>query len=530
MGPSFVRLILGIPEGRLSRRINSAMRTHRSACEIAGVVMLLLGGCGGGPKVGQDPLSDMQDSSKDPRDRAAAVDASWKQASGDSVRVAGVQRALKTMAWNASEPPALRVKALETLMTDSDAKVVEDAREMGRLMLAREVSRQVVVYLCKTAGERGWTDYVPSIVRSYSRPSPVLIKEAERAENIALRELNPGKTVQEVAFEMFVNPPEMPAAYGVDWPQRLRADAWDVLARIDREGELRRQLMDRITSVPQSDPLLANMSACARDLHAMPIAGMELAWLTSLRDPAKKSNAAWWSEASRAIARQMQEHSATMGDSRYLSLRHVEAIRWASVHRASWLAMEREDLVGELQSRMKSRRTTIRKWGATQAPYSELLKDTVGRLRWADLLTMLVIDDAMRSGGVATALGRQAELDKKDTTTEYGGMVIARGEGGEARFEAVLFPPRPGQRRGDQHFVASDDMISASDLALVHYHFHTQTWANSDYAGPSPEDLEYAAKSGRSCVVLTGVSDGVVNVDYYQPDGVVVDLGELRVK
>lgn len=492
--------------------------------------MSLLSGCGGGAKVSKDPLSDIQDTSVDPRNRAAAVEAAWKDAAGDPVRVAGVQRSLKTIAWNTNESPALRVKALETLMNDGDAKVVEDAREMGRLMLAREVSRQVVVYLCKTAGERGWTDYVPSIVRSYSRPSPILIKEAERAENIALRELNPGKTVQDVAFEMFVSPPEMPAAYGVDWQQRLRADAWDVLARIDRDGELRQQLMERITSVPQTDALLANMAVCARELHAMPTAGMELAWLTSLRDPGKKANAAWWSEASGVIAKQMQEHSATMGDSRYFSLRHVEAMRWASANRAAWLAMDKAALVGELQGRMKSRRTTIRKWGASQAPYSELLKDTVRQLRWADVLTILVVDEALRTSGVSVMFGKQAELDRKDSTTEYGGMVIARGSGAEARFEAVLFPPRPGQRRGDQNFVASDDMISASDLALAHYHFHTQTWANSDYAGPSVEDLDYTAKSGRSCVVLTGVSDGVVDVDYYQPDGIVVDLGELRVK
>lgn len=494
------------------------------------VVLGLLWGCGGGTKVSKDPLSDIQDTSIDARTRVVAVEVAWKEAAGDPVRVAGVQRSLKTIAWNTSEVPALRVKALETLMNSGDEKVVEDAREMGRLMLAREVSRQVVVYLCKTAGERGWQDYVPSIVRSYSRPSPILIKEAERAENIALRELNPEKAVQEIAFEMFVNPPQMPAAYGVDWQQRLRADAWDVLARIDRDGELRQQLMERITSVPQTDTLLAQMAVCARDLHAMPTAGMELAWLASLRDPAKKANGAWWSEASGVISRQMQEHSATMGDARYFSLRHVEAIRWASVHRAAWLAMDKSSLLGELRERIKSRKTTIRKWGASQAPYSELLKDTAGQLRWADVLTILVIDDALRTEGVAAMFGRQAALDKKDGTTEYGGTVIARGSGGEARFEAVLFPPRPGQRRGDQNFVASDDMIGASDLALAHYHFHVQTWANSDYAGPSVEDLDYTAKSGRSCVVLTGVADGVVNVDYYQPDGVVVDLGELRIK
>lgn len=507
-------------------------RVLRGASLAVGCVVLagLLSACGNGKAVSKDPLSDIQDSSLDPRTRVAAVDVAWKQAAGDSVRVTGVQRSLKTIAWNTSEVPAVRVKALETLMNDIDPKVVEDAREMGRLMLAREVSRQVVVYLCKTAAERGWQDYGPSIVRSYSRPSPILIKEAERAENISLKDLYPGKTVQEVAFDMFVSPPAMPAAYGVDWQQRLRADAWDVLARIDREGELRQQLMERITTTPQTDPLLANMALCARDLHAMPTAGMELPWLTSLRDPAKKANAAWWSEASSIVTKQLQEHSSSMGDSRYFALRHIEAIRWASSHHAEWLAVDKSSLVGELQARLKARKTTIRKWGAAQAPYSELLKDNVAALRWADVLTMLVIDEALRSPGVSATLGRQAEMDRKDTSTEYGGVLLMRGAGAESRFEAVLFPPRPGQRRGDQNFIASDDMLGASDLALAHFHFHIQSWANSDYAGPSPEDLDYAAKSGRSCVVLTGVSDGVVDVDYYQPDGRVVDLGDLRLK
>lgn len=93
---------------------------------------------------------------------------------------------------------------------------------------------------------------------------------------------------------------------------------------------------------------------------------------------------------------------------------------------------------------------------------------------------------------------------------------------------AVLYAPRPGQRMGDERFVASDDMLAASDCAIAHYHFHAQRVRNKEYAGPSGGDLQYAARYGRSCLVLTSVGEGVLGVDYYQPNGVVIDLGEIR--
>ncbi len=92
---------------------------------------------------------------------------------------------------------------------------------------------------------------------------------------------------------------------------------------------------------------------------------------------------------------------------------------------------------------------------------------------------------------------------------------------------AILYPPRPGSRRGDHEFVASTDMILQSDDALAHYHFHVQEPRNSEYAGPSANDLAYSARYGRSCLVLTSVASGVMDVDFYQPDGAVIDLGEI---
>jgi hypothetical protein len=50
---------------------------------------------------------------------------------------------------------------------------------------------------------------------------------------------------------------------------------------------------------------------------------------------------------------------------------------------------------------------------------------------------------------------------------------------------------------------------------------------NRGYSGPSYQDLEYADRFGRACLVVTSTGEGRGNVDYYQPGGVVLDLGTI---
>ncbi|MEL6796707.1 MAG: hypothetical protein AAFO89_07765, partial [Planctomycetota bacterium] len=45
---------------------------------------------------------------------------------------------------------------------------------------------------------------------------------------------------------------------------------------------------------------------------------------------------------------------------------------------------------------------------------------------------------------------------------------------------------------------------------------------------PREGDLNYAALYGRTCVVLTSIDDGVMNVDVYFPSGAVIDLGVIN--
>jgi hypothetical protein len=50
--------------------------------------------------------------------------------------------------------------------------------------------------------------------------------------------------------------------------------------------------------------------------------------------------------------------------------------------------------------------------------------------------------------------------------------------------------------------------------------------SNAEFAGPGPGDADYAIEQGRACVVFTSIRAGVLDADYYQPGGVVIDLGE----
>jgi hypothetical protein len=70
-------------------------------------------------------------------------------------------------------------------------------------------------------------------------------------------------------------------------------------------------------------------------------------------------------------------------------------------------------------------------------------------------------------------------------------------------------------------------MIEQGDRSLAHYHFHAQQPRNAKFAGPSPGDLAYASRYGRTCLVFTSIREDRLGVDLYQPDGTIIDLGEI---
>lgn len=486
---------------------------------LAAGLAVILPGCGGGAPVATTPLGNVRNREMEAQERAAQIPVArasvGESADGKKAWVA----AMRDVVWETREAPNLRVAAFQALVNDADPAIVEEGRSMGRLLLPREASRIVVVDLSRTAAQKGWTDYIPALIRSYSRPMPQKIDEQDRAERLAIRDLSGGRPVEEVVFEVFMNPPELAPTYGLDWSQRFRTDAWDLLARLDGEGTMRLRLLEKAGGAA-GDEVVQTIRASVRELRAIPVTGEELAWALRLRDPKNAANAAWWSEASAAIAR--------VPDGGPMQMRHAEPVRWAARFRPDWIGRSREQLLADVRAALAERDLTPRSAEQARDIVPETVDHWAGTLRWGDLLTVLVLLEQVQRPVTVSAWYEQSKMDRRDTTTEYGGVLTARALDQEWTVP-VLFPPRPGQREGDNKFIASDDMIRSSDRALAHYHFHAQEERNAGYAGPSPGDLMYAARQGRNCLVLTSLGEGEMGVDYYQPDGVVVDLGRIRV-
>jgi len=476
---------------------------------------------GAGPD--DDHLARLRNPALSPKGRIAAMEAAWREAQGDAGLLSPTRRALLDVAWDASAPVDLRAGAVDRLLGDEDPEARERARREARLMLPRERRWEVVRRIGAAAVAHGWTDFTPALIRAWSQPDRQ-VKDADRPERETLEKLHPGRPIAEVVLEQFLRPEVVDEVEGLDMERRIRADAWDLLARLDADGSVRMSLLEgRAVQDPAlgSDPLVQDLRAGLSDLRAIPFTGEELAWLRALRAPGPPAWREWYAEAAVAVSR------VDASVQRALHLRHAEPIRWAAANREAWLRASRDDLLAQLRARLKGR--TIRErtqgYGDASMRLPERLEYWEAALTWADVLTVLILDEAVRSPGVVAAFRTQIGLDRKETGTEFGGVLSASADG----FAATLYPPRIGQRTNDNSFVASEDMVRGADRALAHYHFHVQNSRHAEYAGPSAGDLVYAARSGRHQLVLTGVRRGVVNVDYYQPNGVILDLGELEV-
>jgi hypothetical protein len=274
---------------------------------------------------------------------------------------------------------------------------------------------------------------------------------------------------------------------------------------------------------PGSRELVMDLRAARDDLGVIPDTSMEIAWLQSLLHHSdqrnREQNAQWWGEARDAVA------SLNNDQRNGLRMRNLEPVRWASENRPAWLGLDRQAIYGVLNNRLSGRPVYKRKALKGEGPRRERLGDWASSLSWGDLLTLLIVDDALQNSIVQEQLFTQRSLDKQDESTEYGGIVETDPDTG---WRAVLFRPRQRDRLSDERFVASDDMFRFSDRALVHYHFHANERDNGQYAGPSHQDQVNAISSGRTSVVLTSLDSNELNIDVYFDSGAVIDLGVME--
>lgn len=475
----------------------------------------LLGGCAEPSIVRNDPEAALKAPSLSSHERTRAIDQIWSNAGGGEASREQMER----IAWGTGYPRGARWDAIQRLINDPEDHGHEKSRRTLRLLMQDEPDRTLRRQIAEEAARLGWVEFTPVIVRSLAL-TPIPERLNEVPEYSALRTLWPSRSVEETAMEVFVRP----VGQGVTGYERSRAErnrdsAWVVLARLDATGERRVRMLSAMGADYADDPLVGAVMACLRDLGCIPLTPSQVKWVRELRDfsndgtlgPSGESRSRWWSQTASAVGR--LDESQREG----LRLRHMESIRWAAEHRGQWLTASRSQLLAEMRGRLAGRQTFARG--------SESLFDHADRLVWGDLLTMLVLDDAVRSPGMVRVLWDQAMADHKDITTEYGGIIELTPSGA---WTASLYPPRATDRRSDREYIAPPELFARGPLALAHYHFHAQSLRNRDYAGPGPGDMAFAVEQGRANLVLTPVDDGVLNVDYYAEGNIAIDLGTIR--
>lgn len=521
------------------RPLADPRNTRKSAVVLTLGMAAFVGGCGATPREQalQDPSAALRDQQVSPQLKREAVDKLWEQRPSEPELA---RETLKRVIWQVGAGSAARVRAIELLVeepTDA-AKGHADTRNLLRLLLPTDPDPTVIAFIAELAANRGWRDLSPALIRAWAKKM-VIVPDRERSEAIAVQRLNPGVSVEQAVFGVFAAEISGQGRER-EWKLRARRDAWEVLTRLDADGSVRTAMLAQDT--PGTDrAALELLRACAKELRSIPLSSSQLEWAERLgawRTPGAgnsastgagassaggggsnsvgAANAAWWREVVGVLDRLPSDRSGP------LLMRHLEPIRWAAVNQPEWLAADRAALLRLADERARTWRVwrrAARTDGAreTFAQHSE-------RLSWGDLLTLLVLDAALRQPGAADALLAQADADRADTSSEHGGAAVFDGAG----CKWVDFPARATQRGDDTRYVAPPDLFVALDRGLAHYHFHAQKVENADNAGPGPGDMEFAREHGRTCLVFTSVRKGVLNVDYYDAAGVIIDLGELR--
>jgi len=270
-----------------------------------------------------------------------------------------------------------------------------------------------------------------------------------------------------------------------------------------------------LSQAPDQTALAADLKACAADLRTVPTNREGVLWLSDLRDPARRD---LWESYKAEVAKLNEEQR------RGLELRHLPILLNAS-RTPGMTSMSRSQLYKELVSDLAAVEHSVKNptFDGADKDTPQNLQAWDSKLVWGDLLTIRVLENAMRRG-LASSLFGQADADHKDQSTEHGGVILdANGAQG---YYGKSFPPEI--RRHDLKFLSPQNLIEAAYTGLAHYHFHAQSHQNSAYAGPGRGDLDFARKLNFNCLVFTFTDKDHLNVDYYQPNGAVVDLGTFK--
>ena len=447
-----------------------------------------------------NPAAMMLDREAHTQARLAAERQLWQElsASGDANGFDAYLAALAELAWSDRHPVQLRILAVDRLI-ELDAKQFKHQADRR----IRHVNEWLVLeHIYRRAAQEQWLDFTLIAVRRWAKPSQVY-RDEDRPERRLLEKLNPGKAVDRILLDVLGDQYEASQL-------THHVSAWTVLNRIMDTESLRHELM----KLKGQTMLIDNLHAAVAVLDVLPPDREGVLRLISLRC---EQGGRYWQSAGEVSQR------LSPGQKRGLALRHLPLLVNISEQQ---LQLSRDELAGEIRQRLGRvrhyQRQVVGMDGYGYEAVNETIEEHLPTLTWADLIAISKILDAMTDGRLISEVFEQVDADFADQSTERGGVLIWADE----RIVAKQFKPMAMDH--DRVFYATPLLIEQMYTGLAHYHFHVQEYDNELHAGPGGGDLMFADNLHASAVVFTFIDRNTLNIDYYQPGRVVVDLGVIK--
>ncbi|MEE9212037.1 MAG: hypothetical protein V3U29_05230, partial [Phycisphaeraceae bacterium] len=166
----------------------------RSVPRLIVASIIALTGCA--PERTADPLAVMLDRDSDYARRRRAAEQARLELGNDPARIDTLNR----IVWDNGYPAWQRCDAIDELVEIDEVAFIHTA--------ARRIvdvdDWPTLEHLFARAVEHKWTAFTPIAVRNYARLAHDIADE-KRPERAVIEQLNPGKHVQQVVFEVFEN-------------------------------------------------------------------------------------------------------------------------------------------------------------------------------------------------------------------------------------------------------------------------------------------------------------------------------------
>ncbi|MCD4699060.1 MAG: hypothetical protein K8R91_00600, partial [Phycisphaerae bacterium] len=184
-------------------------------------------------------------------------------------------------------------------------------------------------------------------------------------------------------------------------------------------------------------------------------------------------------------------------------------------------SMSRAQMILEISHGITKRRAVRNKTLFRRGRLVDFASQTES-LSVADLWNLMLISEMLDRPRFRRMLRVTARQDMADRLSQCGGLI--RYEQGQAEAKLYL----PAAKRGDDQYVPSRQMLKDTLDSLCYFVGHFSAVAEStSRIGPGEKELSSAAKYNICGVVFTTIGSGRLNVTYFTPEGIVVDLGNL---